>query len=447
VAAASIPGMVPITPVERALAGTMDDLIQRFKQLVNYTERPPSMCSACFREMSRDPYVPSARRLLIWTELAGRDQAWIDANASDLRYRDKGRMRVTGDEFETWQHSMLAELTRPSRPSESLGDWYDRLRRLHSFEFPSAREEPFWRWRFDVVSDLVHEGRGALLFGLPRSGKTALSVSACEVLAALKDEQIAHGHRSVLAQMFGKRVGWGGTPDSAPDERPSHLGLWYATNVRFISNFSIRDDEQTGAKSPIFDRWVRHSRLTDFMLESAKCERKGEQFYWVIDEGGFAADKFTQGSEKVKAMVGTTRIIGKLNGSILWITQFGPDDFPKEIVKSAETRVVLPPPRHGKAQGRATVTVPGTPLYERVLIDVPLPVSGFDTTDKPALDPDLSMKRAMQFMAEERDAWERAEAARFASEGGERRFWGREERAASLEHAVADQRGDPTREP
>lgn len=399
------------TPVERVYAGVIGDLMQRFA------------------EMGRSPYPPSADRLLRWTLLAGRNPEWVADNARDLRLISKAGMSVKRQEFERWYHSIQNEISRPTSSGETLSDWYDRLRRLHALEFPTYRDEPYWRWADETRSEMVNEGRGEMYFGLPRAGKTATCVLSCERDARLKDEQIAHGSRSTLAQMVGKKIGKGGTPDSDPDPDPSHLGLWYARDLRFISNFTVYDDPRTGVKSPIKDRWVRCMDLSEFLLKTADCEERGYFVRWIIDEGGFAVDKFTQGSEKVKAIVGTTRVMGKLNGTISWITQFGPDDFPKELVKSAETKWMLASPHRGRAQGRATVTVPGSPLHERVITDIPLPVSGFDTTDRPALRADIRMKDAMEFMSLQRQKFESTVGA----------VWGRMERAQSLRDAVAEQ--------
>jgi hypothetical protein len=401
-----------VSPTERMYAGIVGDLFQRFKEM---WDKPP----------------PSAERLLRWTECAGRDPEWVRVNAAGLRRWAKSGLPIRQDEFDTWKFSIQREMTRPSQPGEPLSDWYDRLRRLHGFEFPTYKDEPFWRWRFEAVSEFIHEGRGGMCFGLSGAGKTAAVTLGCEALAFLKDEQIAYGNRSTLAQMAGKKIGKGGRPDSPPDPDNDHLGMWYSRDVRFISNYSVYDDPKTGYKSPLVPRWNRQSKLSGLFLETAKCIREGYFFGWPIDEAGFVADKFTQGSERVKSIIGTTRIVRGFNGFIWWITQYGPDDFPKELVKSAETKWFMAEPRHGKAQGKATITVPGSPLHERIVTDIPLPVSGFDTTDKPVLEPDVSVSRLLQSIAEERQALE-----------AEQGTWGREEKANSLVHAVQKQLHD-----
>lgn len=406
------------SPVERAYATIVGDLMQRFK------------------EMWGAQYPPSAERLLRWTQAAGRDPAWVEANASDLQYRDKAGLPITPAEFETWKHSMQNELLRPSRQGETLTDLYERLRRLHAFEFPTYRDEPYWRWRVESVRGLVPEGTGAMFFGIPGSGKTAAATLVFEGLEWLKAEQIAYGPRSTLAQILGKHVGKGGRPDSPPDPDYSHMGLWYSRDIRFIANYSVFDDVKAGTRSPLLPKWKRETNLSGFLTATADCLDAGYEPVWAIDEGGFAADKYTQGSEKVKSIVGTTRIARKLGTRIAWITQFGPDDFPKELVKSAETHWYLAEPRNGRAQGRATITVPGSPLHQRVVSDIPLPVSAFDTRDKPALRADISMKDAMEHLSLER---QEAEAA------GER--WDRHRDAQSIRNAVEAQlAGRPDRE-
>lgn len=406
----SAPPASMMSPTERLYAGIIGDLMQRFREMWN---KPP----------------PSAGRLLRWTLSAGRDNLWVEENAKDLRVREKSGLPITQDEFDTWKHSMQHELTRPSLAGESLSDWYDRLRRLHGFEFPTYRDEPFYRHRWDMCREMVFAGRGAMILGLSGSGKTAAATVLAESNSALKAEQILYGAKSTLALMIGKKVGRGGRPDSPPDPNPDHLGLWYARDICFISNYSVFDDPKSGIPSPIASRWHRRGKLSGVFYQLADVEEAGDFAVVFVDEGGFAADKFTQGSERVKAIIGTTRVVRGYNASMVWLSQYGVDDFPKELGKSAETRWLLPPPKGDKAQGKATVTVPGTGLHERVITDIPLPVSGFDTKEKPVLDPDVSVKEILEFISTRREEWERTK----------KEPWARHERAQALREAVDDQ--------
>lgn len=399
-----------ISPTERAWAGVIGDLMQRFREM--YDKSPPS-----------------PGRILRWTLCAGRDPAWVESVANDLRRREKAGLPVTQDEFNTWKHSIQQQMTRPSLPGESLSDWYDRLRRLHGFEFPTYKEEPFWRWKFESVRDFVFAGHAALFTGISGSGKSAATILCMETIKALKDEQVAIGWRSTLGQMLGKHVGRGGTPDSPPDPDSSHLGLWYARRVRFISNQSAYDDPENGLRSPIADSWSRRNKVSGVLLDLADVEEGADYAVIPIDEAGIAADKFAQGAERVKTLVGMTRGIRGFNACLIWMTQYGAGDLPKEIVLSTQTRWVFPPPRGEKARGKATITVPGSPLHEREVTGIPLPVSGFDTKDKPTLDSDISFAKFLASISAQRERVEREE----------RRIWTREDRARSIRRAVYEQ--------
>ena len=403
-------GATMLSPTERAWAGISGDLMQRFLEM---WDKPP----------------PPAGRLLRWTLCAGRDPKWVAANAKDLRRMEKAGLAVTQEEFDTWKHSIQNEMTRPSELGESMSDWYDRLRRLHGFEFPSYPEQPYWRWHHEAVKELTHEGKGALVSGLSGSGKTAVGVLICEELDRLKRDQVLYGNRSILGQMEHRRKGNGGTPDSEPDKDPSHLGLWYARGIRFVSNGSVFDDPRTKVPSPIADRWKRHNRLSGFFLELAKAEREGDFCCCLIDEAGIVADKFSQGSSRVKSIVSMTRIIRGMTASMVWMTQYGQKDLPEEIRSASETIWELEPPKGGHAQGIATISVPGSSLRNTRVSRVPLPISGFDTKDKPVLDADISVALLLQDIG----------VAREKAEGEEKKLWGREERAAAIEAAVGRQ--------
>ncbi len=420
-------GATMVSPTEKLYAGIIGDLMHRFDEMCDPPKRPCPKCGYWSNE--RSSYVPSADRLLVWTECAGRDSRWREANAADLRWRAKAGLPITKLEFDTWKYSMQTQLMREGQPGESLSDWYDRLRRLHGIEFPTYQDEPYYRHRFDMVKEMVYAGRGTMVLGLSGSGKTAAGALLFESLAALKDEQIAYGSRSTLALMVGKKIGKGGRPDSPPDPNPDHLGLWYARNICGISNFSLFNDPRTGVVSPVAGRWHRRGLVSGVFLKLADVEEAGDYAIVEVDEGGLTADKFTQGSERVKTIIGMTRIVRGYNAAMVWMSQYGVDDFPKELAKSAETRWLLPPPKGDKAQGKATVTVPGTSLHERVISDIPLPVSGFDTKEKPILQADISVKVLLESISAKREKWERTE----------KKIWGREQRAQSLREAVTEQ--------
>ena len=366
-------GQTPLlSPVERASGAMIAQLMQRFD------------------EMCRSPNPPTAERLLRWTLAVGKNPEWVDVNAQALRYRAKAGLPVTPEEFETWRYSAQAEILRPCRSGESLTDQYERFRRLYPSEFPVYPTEPFWRWRIDSVRPLLYAGNDALIYGPKGSGKTGGVIVIKEILEDLKDDQVGNGRNSILAQIAGHVHGDGGSPLHPRKPGSPDRGIYYATGWAFVANFTIK--ERPGSASPN-SRLHTEMELSSFLLRTCEALLEGREVMWLIDEAGVVAvDKFVTGSARMKSLGGIQRLARKYHTRITWNSQHGPGDFTQDFIQSAETRWSMFPPKRDRAQGKATITVPGSPLQERIVTGIPEPRAWFNTDEKPTLVIDIIIK-------------------------------------------------------
>jgi hypothetical protein len=348
-----------------------------------------------------------AKSALVWSMyIAPRDEEgneWTELKMAMLQdLIDQGR-QMNQDQFREWTRGVANQWRRKL---QSMGTDYLQLIPLVNWLRPGENESYFWKWQPAMyVRDLSVEGRKAITAGLVGSGKTNWSIWCAEQLARLKDGLRDEGPASVFAQIRRSTVreGYRRDPEEVeeaqlgPGEPIKSLGLYNATDVGFVSNFSIRD-RANGTPSPIKSRWKVAATFSGILRLIGENLRAGKFTHTIIDEAGTSIDRNLSTSYQMKTWRDFFRLGRKLNGSANLLTQHEKTDFPDDVLDDATCFTRLIPRDDAKGPKGGYFNVPGF-LNDEYLTDIPRSVTDFATDKTPGTIIDVRMGDIVNYMA------------------------------------------------
>lgn len=382
-----------------------------------------------WHEIILGPKIP-VREALIWTMyIAANDkdgESWTRTNIELLRDKMHLQEQMTEAEFQYWVTGGSEQLRRKL---QNLGTDYLQLIPLANWLVPGDNESYFWKWQPALyIRDLSIEGRKAITSGLVGSGKTMWSVYCAEQLARLKDGLRDEGPASVFAQIRRStaRTRYAKNPEEAEEsqlpagEPIKQLGLYHATDIGFVANFSIRDRVK-GIPSPIRDRWRVAVTFSGILRRIGENLLAGKFTHVPIDEAGTSIDRNLSTSYQMRTWRDFFRLARKLNASAHLLTQHEKTDFPDDVLDDATcfTRLIAREDNRGPKGG--FFSVPSF-LNDEYMTDIPRAVTDYATDKTPGTIIDVRMGDVVNYMARREVEYEEKE----------KREWGVKERVEAL---------------